>query len=89
MHNAPRAQIRNLTTHCAQAPSTVSGSLVAHQHTSPVVFFSAVNEETLCIIVPAPNCPRLNSCHAQTVFTTRLALFTIVTKQVDHYVHMY
>lgn len=51
-HHAASAQISNQSTHCAQAPSTVSGSLVAHQHTSLVVFFSAVNKETLCLIVP-------------------------------------
>lgn len=36
---------------------TVSGSLVAHQHTSLVVFYSALHKETLCIIVPSAHFP--------------------------------
>lgn len=42
-----------------------------------------------CIIVPAPNCHCLDWCQAQTAFATRWALFTVVTKQVDHYVHIH
>lgn len=83
MHNASLAH--NLSTHSAQAPSTLSGSLVAPQRTSPVVSFSPVSEESHGIIVPFDLIS--TCCHAQAAFVTWWALWTTVTKQVDRHIH--